>query len=88
MKDFDISPEGLIGIISQGESKWVEFKAKYPPDDIVSKHIVAFSNTDGGIMIFGVGDKGTILGIPTAELVPRCSDSHGSPRPSSRLRPK
>jgi hypothetical protein len=64
MKHFDTSPEGIIRLISEGESKWVEFKSKLPPEDIVSKHIVAFANTEGGIIIFGVGDKGTVLGIP------------------------
>jgi predicted HTH transcriptional regulator len=64
MKYSDTSPTGIIQLISGGESKWVEFKSKLPPDDIVSKHIVAFANTEGGIIIFGVGDKGTVLGIP------------------------
>jgi hypothetical protein len=63
MKHFDISPDGIVEIIKDGESKWVEFKSKLPPDDIVSKNIVAFANTEGGIMVFGVDDRGTVLGI-------------------------
>jgi predicted HTH transcriptional regulator len=63
MKHFDTSPDGIIEIIKNGESKWVEFKSKLPPDDIVSKNIVAFANTKGGIIVFGVDDRGTVLGI-------------------------
>lgn len=68
MKRFDTSPDGIIKIIKEGESKWVEFKSKLPPDDIVSKDIVAFANAEGGIIVFGVDDHGTVLGIDESRI--------------------
>jgi len=69
MKTFDTTQSGIEAIIKAGESKWVEFKSQLPPDDIISRHIVAFANTEGGIIIFGVGDKGTVLGIPANRII-------------------
>lgn len=60
----DFSVTGIDRLINDGESKWVEFKSNVPPDQVIAKHIVAFANTEGGEIIFGVGDKGTLLGIP------------------------
>src|SRR5438046_3435976 len=70
MKHFDTSPDGIAKILTTGESKWVEFKSQLPPDDVISRHVVALANTQGGIVIFGVGDRGTILGIPEDRVRP------------------
>ena len=43
------------------ESESVELKEKY--SDSVCKEIVAFLNTNGGKLIIGVNDCGTIVGI-------------------------
>ena len=70
MKHFDTSPDGLEKAVSEGESKWVEFKSQIPPNDIIARHIVAFANTDGGLILFGVGDRGTVLGISDSRVGP------------------
>lgn len=54
----------LEDIIGSGEGKTVEFKQDIPKD--VMRYIptvVAFSNTIGGTMIFGVSDSGEVTGI-------------------------
>ncbi len=54
----------LEDIIGSGEGKTVEFKQDIPKD--VMRYIptvVAFSNTIGGTMIFGVSDSGKVTGI-------------------------
>lgn len=54
----------LEDIIGSGEGKTVEFKQDIPKD--VMRYIptvVAFSNTIGGMMIFGVSDSGEVTGI-------------------------
>ena len=44
--------------IVHGESKNVEFKVTLPKDlEKYTKTIVAFANTQGGKLIFGVNDK-------------------------------
>ena len=43
------------------ESEKVELKVKYT--DTICKEIVAFLNADGGQIIFGVDDFGTVVGV-------------------------
>lgn len=53
----------LKEIIDRGESVEVEFKKSFHSFQEVAKTICAFSNTQGGILILGVSDKGKIEGI-------------------------
>jgi nucleoside 2-deoxyribosyltransferase len=63
-----MNPVEIDSLIAGGETKWVEFKTAVPPDHVIAKHIVAFANTEGGVILFGVSDKGTVVGIPEARL--------------------
>jgi len=51
----------LIKIIGSGESDTVEFKSKITKDS--AKDIVAFLNTEGGYVVYGVDDDGNIVGV-------------------------
>jgi len=53
----------LIELINSGECSQVEFKEKVPRPDELASEIVAFANTDGGTVIFGVNDQGEIVGL-------------------------
>lgn len=54
----------LIDIISVGETSKVQFKRELDNQDKVAAEIIAFSNSKGGIMLFGVEDKtGNIVGL-------------------------
>ncbi|WP_233543515.1 AlbA family DNA-binding domain-containing protein [Pyramidobacter sp. CG50-2] len=44
-----------------GESLTVEYKREY--FDEIKKTIIAFANTDGGELLIGVDDDGTVLGV-------------------------
>lgn len=57
--------EELKDIIAEGESSTVEFKRKVSSLQKISKEITAFANTKGGLLIIGVDDDGTIVGIPS-----------------------
>ena len=65
---FDTSEEGLKKIISKGESQTVEFTERLPPDNILAKLLVAFANTNGGIILIGIGDNDEIIGISKKEV--------------------
>lgn len=65
---FDTSEEGLKKIISKGESQTVEFTERLPPDNILAKLLVAFANTNGGIILIGIGDNGEIIGMSKKEV--------------------
>jgi len=64
---FDTSEEGIRKLISKGESKTLEFKQRLTPDSILARTLVAFANTDGGIILFGINDKGEIIGLTKKE---------------------
>ncbi len=64
----------LEALIYQGEGSRVEFKGKLPASDSekrnVLKAVVAFANTDGGTIVFGVdSDETTITGLGTVDAL-------------------
>lgn len=61
----------IAAMIAQGESEHVEFKGQLPSNSPASrrtalKTIVAFANTGGGTLLYGVDDDGLVCGLPTA----------------------
>jgi len=57
----------LLEIIEKGEDSFTEFKEeKIHPDDL-SAEIVAFANTEGGVILLGVSDKKEIKGVSTPD---------------------
>ncbi|WP_246556296.1 AlbA family DNA-binding domain-containing protein [Desulfonema magnum] len=53
----------ILEFIRQGENTSVEFKEKESRAESIAKEIVAFANKDGGSLVLGVADDGTISGI-------------------------
>lgn len=51
----------LLDLIRMGENDRVEFKRSIVPD--CAKNVVAFLNTGGGVILFGIDDDGTIIGM-------------------------
>ena len=43
------------------ENENTEFKIKFTYE--IYKEVIAFANTDGGVIYLGVGDDGTVIGI-------------------------
>jgi hypothetical protein len=64
---FDTSPDGLRQLIAQGEGPRIEFKRRFTADRLIARHVVAFANSLGGFIFFGVGDKGELLGLSREE---------------------
>ena len=64
---FDTSEDGIKELIAEGESTTVEFKQRLPPDSILARTLVAFANTNGGIILIGISDKGEIIGLTKKE---------------------
>lgn len=59
----------LIDTISVGETSKVQFKRELDNQDKVAAEMIAFSNSKGGIMLFGVEDKtGNIVGLDYESL--------------------
>lgn len=59
----------LLDIISTGETSKVQFKRELDNDDSIAAELIAFSNSKGGIILFGIEDKkGTVLGLDYQQL--------------------
>jgi predicted HTH transcriptional regulator len=56
-------PKELLELIAKGESSTLEFKRKISSPEKVAKEICAFANTLGGLLIIGVDDDGSIVGV-------------------------
>ena len=58
----------LLEIIANGESSGVEFKRDDIRPEQMAKEVVAMANFQGGSVLLGVEDDGTITGIPRQNL--------------------
>jgi predicted HTH transcriptional regulator len=53
----------LYKIIEDGENSSVEFKRKFSSPEKIAKEMIAFANSKGGKILFGVDDDKTIIGV-------------------------
>ena len=58
----------LLEFISNGENSGVEFKRDDLRTQDLAKELVAFSNLEGGMVLLGVEDDGTISGLARPDL--------------------
>jgi ATP-dependent DNA helicase RecG len=58
----------LLDILRNGENSAVEFKRDVITPEQLAKELVAFSNFDGGMVLLGVEDDGSISGITRPKL--------------------
>lgn len=63
----------LKELIDEGENIQCEFKRKFTAPDKIAREMIAFANTKGGFIIFGVDDDKEVNGVEsekeTAELI-------------------
>ncbi|HID61934.1 MAG TPA: transcriptional regulator [Anaerolineae bacterium] len=62
-----MDPSELLEQIRQGENLHTEFKTVDAHSDDIAAEMVAFANTDGGILLFGVRDDGQIVGVDNVD---------------------
>jgi len=62
-------PKYIANLIASGENQTLDFKFEISNASKIAKTLVAFANTDGGKLLIGVKDNGTIAGIRTDEEV-------------------
>ncbi|MEZ4726972.1 MAG: ATP-binding protein [Caldilineaceae bacterium] len=55
------NPTDILTIIAAGESEAVAFKRMIDNPESIAGEIVAFANSNGGTLLFGVEDNGAIL---------------------------
>ncbi|MDI6732057.1 MAG: putative DNA binding domain-containing protein [Candidatus Margulisbacteria bacterium] len=60
--------DDILVLLEQGEGQSVEFEKNIPSDDDLARELVAFSNADGGKIIYGLDDKNKhLVGVDAAE---------------------
>lgn len=53
----------LNELIENGENETVEFKRKFSSPEKIAKEMIAFANTKGGKVLFGIDDDKSIVGV-------------------------
>lgn len=73
----------LEQLVDLGEGISLEFKHKVPRPERIAKEIVALANTNGGRIVLGVSDDGTIRGVADASeeefLLRQATEAHCRP---------
>lgn len=60
-------PEHIKKLIEEGENQLLDFKFEISDCKKIARSLVAFANTDGGRLLIGVKDNGSISGIRSEE---------------------
>ncbi|MBN1351833.1 putative DNA binding domain-containing protein [candidate division KSB1 bacterium] len=68
------SSNELIDLILAGKSDKLEFSDENLAEPSIAKHIVAFLNSNGGTLIFGIDDDSQIVGIQFTDLEYRLAE--------------
>lgn len=58
-----VSRRDLHNYLIDGEGLTVEFKRQFTSPDKIAKEMIALANTKGGVILFGVDDDGTVVGV-------------------------
>jgi predicted HTH transcriptional regulator len=53
----------ILSLIEEGEGFEIEFKRKVSSPEKIARTMIAFANTKGGHLLFGVDDDGSIIGV-------------------------
>src|SRR5262245_5355552 len=59
----------LLRLIRGGEDTYLEFKVRLSNSEKITQGIVAFANTNGGTIIFGINDQMRIEGVANPEWI-------------------
>jgi ATP-dependent DNA helicase RecG len=65
----ELTQSELQNILQQGENSSVEFKEYGVKPESLAKEMVAFANSQGGVILLGVTDQGTVTGIPAGQAL-------------------
>ncbi|HEX2866298.1 MAG TPA: ATP-binding protein [Ignavibacteriales bacterium] len=73
----------LLQMIEEGENLHCEFKLRFSSHEKIAKEMIAFANTKGGYMIFGIDDDKTVVGVESekgeAELIKEAAEKFCEP---------
>ena len=53
----------LVDLIEEGENIQCEFKRHFTAPEKIAKEMIAFANTKGGYILFGIDDDRKVIGV-------------------------
>lgn len=62
-----MTSEEIVSRIAQGEDSRTQFKRGAVGVSKLAVELTAFTNAEGGLIVFGVDDDGTIVGLDSVE---------------------
>ncbi|HSD62580.1 MAG TPA: ATP-binding protein [Ignavibacteriaceae bacterium] len=73
----------FLDLLEEGENLQVEFKRKFSTPEKIAREMIAFANTRGGYILFGVDDDKEIVGVESekseAELIKDAANNYCEP---------
>ena len=63
-----MNPDELRAIIALGEDSTRQFKADVRNPDSLASDMAAFANSEGGVMLLGIADNGSIVGLSSEDV--------------------
>lgn len=73
----------LLQMLEKGENLNIEFKQRFSTFEKIAKEMIAFANTNGGYIIFGIDDDGSVYGVESekgeAELIKESAQKYCEP---------
>ncbi|HSW55295.1 MAG TPA: RNA-binding domain-containing protein [Ignavibacteriaceae bacterium] len=74
----------LLELIEEGENIQCEFKRHFTTPEKIAREMIAFANTKGGYMIFGVDDDRDVVGVDSekseSEMIKDAAENFCEPR--------
>ncbi len=73
----------LLELIEEGENLQCEFKRHFTTPEKIARGMIAFANTKGGYIIFGVDDDKTVVGVDSekseSEMIKDAAENYCEP---------
>jgi predicted HTH transcriptional regulator len=73
----------LLELIEEGENLQCEFKRHFTTPEKIAREMIAFANTKGGYLIFGVDDDKTVVGVDSekseSEMIKDAAENYCEP---------
>lgn len=73
----------LLELIEEGENLQCEFKRQFTTPEKIAREMIAFANTKGGYLIFGVDDDREVVGVDSekaeSELIKNAAENYCEP---------
>lgn len=79
----------ILHLIEQGEGLRVEYKQRFSTFEKIAKEMIAFANTSGGYILFGIDDDKSVYGIASEkadiDLIKETAEKYCEPKIDYRI---